>query len=158
MGQLYWVYAAAIASIAIAAAFGFILLIDASINSPFPEIADQGLAGALLFLAVLYIGLALKVAIKRFLARRLYIENGYYLAPRVMVFDDKGLQNNSTNNQMQVAWKDVIGIYESKQHLFFQIEPAFTLFVPKRIATSPDELIRLKDFANKMRAESAATS
>ncbi len=158
MGQLYWVYLVAIISIGLTGAFGFILLLDAAFTSPDPAVIDQAMGGAALFVVVLYIGLALKTGIKRFIMRRTYVENGYFLAPRTLVFTPQHVQNNSAKQQMTVAWQDVVGIFENKQHIFIQIEPAFTLFIPKRIAKSPEELDQLKDFATKMRAESVANA
>ena len=155
MGQLYWLYLVAIISIGFTGAFGFILLLDAAFSSHDPAIIDQAVGGAALFVVVLYIGLALKTGIRHFISRRTYVENGYFLASRTMIFTPENLQNNSATQQMTIAWQDVLGIFENKHHIFIQTEPAFTLFIPKRITNTPEELVQLKDFATKMRAESA---
>ena len=154
LGGLFWLNLVAAISIAIGGAFGFILLIDAALSHP--TTARQGLTGALLFVAALYIGLLLKLVLRRFVNRRVYNEGGFFLSPRTLVFDEYGVQNNSPQQQIRIAWKDVMGIHEGKCHLFIQLEPAFTLFIPKRIAKDASEIARLKEFAEKMRSESAA--
>lgn len=158
LGKLYWLHLVALASIAITAAFGFITLFDAAVsypdNTPLPPRAAQGLDGALIFICAVYVALLLKFVLRRFIARRTYTEGGYFLAPRTFILNSEGVQNTSSRMSMHIKWHDVLAVAEDRHHLYLQLEPAFTLFIPKRIASSPDEIGRLHAYAEKMRSES----
>ena len=155
LGRLYLLYLIATVSIGIAGAFGFILLFDAALNNPASQLADQGFAGALLFIAVIYVGLLLKIVVKRFIVRRTYVEDGFYLAQRTVTFTPEGITNSSRHQSMHILWQNVLRTGEDKHNLYLMIEPAIALFIPKRIARSADEATRLRAYAEKMRAESA---
>lgn len=160
MGRWYWPYLILLVGIACAAAYGFILLLDAATSypagTPVPPQAEQGFTGAILFILALYTALFLKWGMKRFTSNSVYIENGYFLLPRTVIFDSDGVQNNSSLQRMRIPWSGVMAIAEGPHHLFIQLEPAFTLFIPKRIAKDADELKRLKESAENLRAESIA--
>jgi len=155
LGQLYVLYMVATISIGVAGAFGFILLFDAALNNTDPQLSSQGFAGALMFIGVLYIGLLLKTVVKRFIARRTYVEDGFYLAQRTMTFAPEGITNASRHQTMTILWPNVLKTGEDKHNLYLQVEPGIALFIPKRIAASPEETQKLRAYAKKMRAESA---
>lgn len=157
LGPYYWLHIGATVIVALIAAYGFVMLLDAAAgDTAVPGKADQGLTGAIIFIAGLYAALLLKFFMRRVHGKNLYIADGFYLAQRTITLTTDGVQSNGGMQQMFIPWKNIIGIFENRHLLFLQFEPALTLFIPKRTARDPAEIARLSEAAEKLRTESIA--
>lgn len=151
MGRLLLLWKIVMIILILTAGYGLMLMID---NLQGPE-GDRGFWIMIIPVYLVCFGL---FYMRRTTMRRIYGQNDIFASQRTIKLDHEGFHSTCPQQTYHVPWSAIDGVEMDAHLIYIPVGRAYTLFIPRRIASSESDILRVVTFIQKQLGKSAGNS